>query len=299
MSGELQELAGRCGAAAEVGIGYLLKRYDGGGFYKNVAGDLVAHYKSPYVLWRLGAEDKAAAVLGHILGEFLDEDGDLQRNGPCTRNPVYADNLHHYMNSWVVRGAAALGTRDAGEKMLGYLKTQQDGQTGGVFTRRGAKSADVGSTAAVGMAACDMGDMDVASGAGRFLLSALDSQPGGEDFYLRFRGAAPVREFPEDTAGFHVIRAGVRNQAYWFPGFAMAFLCRLAVDAGEDAYTAGARGYLAVVANCADDKYSTLASGKLGWGMGALYRRSQRRRRTAGSGGGRRRKPALAADGGR
>ena len=270
MNAELHTLAEACSSAVRRGLDYLLGHYDPAGGETTLARNLVAHYKMPYVLARLGRADVAGGAMDHIANEFLDEQGDLRRQGSKTLNPVYADHLDHYMTTWVIRGAAALARREAAEGMLEYLKTQQDGQTGGIGTRRGAGQADVGTTAAFGLAACDVGDIQAAAAAAGFLGLALDAQPTADALPLRFDGRNPVRQYPTDAAGFFVIHADAEGQAYWFPGIAVAFLTRLAMETGQDAHATRARDFMAFAMTCADDKYATLASGKLGWGAKLL-----------------------------
>lgn len=271
MATETEKLVENCQAAVTHGVNYLLDRLRPDGSYADVGVDLVAYYKSPYVLNRLGHPQRARRTLDFLLATFLDADGSLRKPGQETTNPGYATYLVNYMHTWVVRGAAALDDQQAVRHILGYLNTQQNATTGGVCRRRDVDRVDLGTTAALGVAALDAGDLDLAVRAGKFLIAALARQPGGDEVFLCFEQADPVREFPQAESVFFVIRTGEPAQAYWVPGIAIVFLTRLAAQTSDDAYLDGARAFVGIVDRCADDKYATLAGGKVGWGMKTLH----------------------------
>ena len=268
------KLADECGSGVKRGLDYLIQHYCPIRGNDSLARDLVAHFRMPYVFARLGRPEVADRAMDHISNEFFDGDGDLRRQGCKTRNSVYADYFDHYMNTWVVRGAAALERQQMAGAMLDYLKTQRDVQTGGIYSRRGSEETDMGATAAFGLAACDVGDVDSALAAGEFLGWVLDSQLAGDDLHLRFEGRKPVQQYPADVEAFYVIHADAEGQGYWCPGIAVALLTRLATESGRDAYAARARRFMSIIMGCADDKYATLASGKVGWGAKLLFLRT-------------------------
>ena len=146
-------LAEQCEDAVNHAVAFLFDHLGPDGSYPTAAHDLVAHYKTPLVLKALGHPERASRALEFILETFLDEHGDLKRPGRKTDNAIYATHLSHYMNSWVVRGACALDRRDVAARLLEYLKTRQDPDTGGVCTKEGEMETDIGTAAAFGHAA--------------------------------------------------------------------------------------------------------------------------------------------------
>ena len=264
-------LSRQCEEAVRLGVAFLLDHLQPDGSYSDVIDDLVAHYKTPFALKELGYSQEARKTLGYVLNTFLDEDGDLQRPGRKTDNAVYAAHLSHYMNSWVVRGAVALDQNEATAGMQAYLKTQQDAETGGVYTSRGSTQAGVGTTSAFGIASLDAGDTPAARRAAEFLMFALDNQPTEGAFHLCFSGRQPLLAFSAEDAAFSVIRMNEQAQAYWVLGMAMAFLTQLADESGGTHFLDAARRFMKLFTACASDKCSVLASGKVGWGIKTLY----------------------------
>ena len=275
MDTDTSKLVRTCETALAHGLDYLLERLGPDGTYAVVGRELAAYYKLPYVLWKLGHAQQARLSLEYILNEFLDADGSLRKGGQETANSIYITHTRNYMNTWLVRGAVALDCKDAAEQMLGYLKTQQHAETGGVYARPAAERTDIGTTSAFGVAALDAGDLESAIRAAKFLLLALNSQHTENDLYLCLEGKTLMREFPKEQEVFFVIRTQETNQAYWYIGIAMAFLARLGRQAADDTYIDAAQKFREIVANCAEDKFAKIASGKVGWGMKTLYQATQ------------------------
>ena len=257
-----------------------------GSFGPEVA-DLASYYKSPQAFLTAGRADLAYRVLGHVERTFLRADGDVTTAPRSSRgetgttfkseDPPLAE-YYPYMNAWIAIGAQKLGRFDVVRRVYPFVRSFFHELHGGFIIHAPAGQGDdvTGAfiTSHLGLAALYCGEPERARRAGDYLLRLLDLQPDlDHGLYLRRdAGGDLITDFPEEQAPFHVVRAREPFQLYFFVGYPIAYLARLAEATGEGAYLDGARAYLDFARGADDSLYRFHFSHKVAWAASIVAR---------------------------
>ena len=262
-----------CRKAAIEAVKWIIRQQAPDGSMQPVGEGMAGFHKVPYALAISGQSVRATRLCTWIAANSLNDEGDLGaafgRQGPLT-------HYYHYANSWVVAGAQRLGQFGLSIPAWGFLSSLQHPQTGGFLTAGPEASLvdeqDMLSTAAAGMAALYMGQEDVATAAGRFLVRLWDTQPAsGARLYMSVRrGMEHVRVY-EGTDEQYVLALGQPGQRYFVPGLAAGFLLRLWEVTGDDDFMRSSQELLGLCETGAADRYTSPQSGFFGWAASMLY----------------------------
>jgi hypothetical protein len=255
-------------------IDFLLEQQNADGSMYPVEEGAAGYYKVPYAFSLAGESEAGLKLLSWVRENNFAADGDFC--GQFRRLPPH-EFFYHYTNAWLICGAAKLAQFDLAHKGVERLVQWQHPSTGGFLTMGPASDPDgeqdIMSTGAAGLACLYTGRLDSAVKVGENLRLIYDGQPSIDDsFYFVNDGHGKlVREWPEDKEVWYVIRTAEEKQWYFECGLAALFLTGLYRATGSEEWLELARKYLDWVERCADDRYATPQSGKVGWGAAALY----------------------------
>jgi hypothetical protein len=238
--------------------------------------DLACFYKLPYLMQLAGRAQQAHRLLDCIGDRFLSPDGDfLTSDGFKTADPVLA-LYPGYINGWVAMGAHKVGRFDLSFPAWNHLRGFWNTDLGGFAIDPGPGAAnaniEVLMCAHLGLVALYLGDLGLATGAGRALQKFLSLQPAPQErLFLRMTGDAKLQtEFPAEAAGLHVVEAAQPAQAWFFVGYPMAFLARLFRATGEQQHLDAARGYFDFARRGAPRMVGEHFAHKVAWGAAEL-----------------------------
>ena len=153
-----------------------------------------------------------------------------------------------------------------------------DPESGGFYsspTERDAETKqDLWVVAGCGRAALYTGRLDAAMGVGRWMRRLMESQPNYPQqmytVYSRARGLHTVPD-PNDEIRYVVNADATRDQFFFHPGIAGAFLARLYQATGEEEWLELAREYMRFAEGASDYLFHLPRAGKVGWAASLLY----------------------------
>ena len=144
-------------------------------------------------------------------------------------NPGYP-----YFNAWVVLGAHRLGQLDVSGRGFDFVLGFQDEETGGFYSSRLERGPEARQEIMVvsmcGLACLQTGKMVPARRAGAWLRRVLEAQPDFPNrLYTGHSSRHGLYTNPEAGEDFRylVVAGARRDQAFFNPGIAAAFLSRL------------------------------------------------------------------------
>jgi hypothetical protein len=258
--------------ARERGLRWLGERFDDQG---RPEGATVANvwWRAPWTLCVAGAPDLAAAVMGWIEREALQDDGDL-RPGPYTLAPPQSPA---YFLSPIAIAAWMLGRYGTATAINDRLRSLQDPVTGGVYEYldHGEDNLeDLLKTAQVGISALATGDRATADGVFHWVATHYFEQPDlPRRLFTARRDGAVVTTFPESEAFLRVVDFHAPRQTYFNPGIAAAFLAGYYLQTGVSDALPLARDYLTLNTSGSDIQWTDPTSVqicKFGWGAAAM-----------------------------
>jgi len=261
-------------AAAVKAVRWLLAQQNPDGSIHPVEQGLAAYYKVPYAFSLGGRSAEAVKLLAWVRDNVLTEEGDFV--GPYPRQGPHT-TYYHYPNSWLVAGAHRLGQFQVSVPGAEFLVTMQHPQSGGFLT--GGPDAtlnsltDMMSTSLAGLACLYTGHLEQALAVGGFLRHVWDSQPSPANtlYFCTHNGAALVTDSSGDELVARAIDARTPRQWYFEAGLAAVFLARLYMATADQKHLSYAQQYIEFVERCADDRYRTPQSGKVGWAAALLF----------------------------
>lgn len=184
-----------------------------------------------------------------------------------------------YFNAWVILGTQRLGQLDLATRGIHYLLGFQDEETGGFYsdpTERGAETRqDLMVVSLCGLACLSMGRTEEACRAASWLKNLMEAQPDFPKrlYTVRSRQSGLHTEFDPDEALRHVVVADSRtDQAFFNPGIAAGFLCRLFQVSRERKWLDLAIEYMRFAEGARDELFRLIRAGKVGWGASLLFR---------------------------
>lgn len=246
-----------------VGAGWLLARWNKDGSLLE-AKDLSAYYKAPVALLWSGYADEARAVLEFVKNRFLRDGGDLDGTGVA-----WIEQYRIYPHAWLAWGAHELGDFQLAQELTGFLKGRWNLESGGFRTREDG-TEEIMTTSMAGLACLVNGESAVAAGTARWLEMIFRTQPDlqKELVHVWRPGEGLVRG---DGSAAFVVDCSKLRQWYFQYGISAAFLAEYAKRTGRHEALRLAEEYLRASAFCAEDRYRTPQSGKIGWGAAWVY----------------------------
>lgn len=232
--------------------------------------DLRAYYKTPFALASTGHVAEAERVLDHIATRYLKANGDLDGTGV-----PWFGIYRTYQHSWLCCAAMMRGRFELAWPLSNFIAGYHDTHSGGFFADEKRSTQEIMTTSMAGLACLWAGRLDIATAAGRWLGNLFAAQPDlRRGLYTAWRGGL-VTGYKADEAAGCLVDAAKPRQWYFQYGISAALLSSLAARTGEQKWLKLARDFLDASRYCADDRYRTPQSGKIGWGAAWTYRLSQ------------------------
>lgn len=249
--------------SCERGAKWLLERWEKDGSFRG-ATDLSAYYKAPVALLWSGYADEALAVLNFVKQRFLLADGDLDGAGVA-----WYEQYRIYPHAWLAWGAHELGDVGLAQDLTGFLKRRWNAESGGFRTREDG-TEEIMTTSMAGLACLVNGAMEPAAGTAKWLEMMFRTQPDlqKELVHVWRSGEGLVRG---DGSSAFIVDCSKLRQWYFQYGISAAFLSEYAKRTGQHGALRLAEEYLRASAFCAEDRYRTPQSGKIGWGASWTY----------------------------
>jgi len=271
----------------KLGASWLASRQNSEGMYRGLkdmnangvypdTDDICCHYKGPRGLCANGETLAAIRCLSYVVRRFMTPKGDFITSPEKRAGGSYTVRYCNlYPNGWLMWAASSLGWYKLARKILDFVLTCSDSQTGGFRSLIGNQSPIVDSNStAISILACILGgETKRAIVAGDFLIKMIDTQPDPTKYYIRWMpGEGHITEYPEDEAKYYVINGPEPVQFYWQVGLAMCMIAKLYEFTGEKRFLKGAIRYYDFLSSCHPDVTCTPPVGKMGWGSSILYK---------------------------
>ena len=262
--------------ARDRGGAYLVDRQHPDGSFDMSDAGLGMYFTIPVALQVSGHSNEASRLLQWVRTKAMTPDGDF---GP---RPPEADHVYHYaypyFNSWMIIGAHRLGQFDLSQRGMEFMLRFWDPESGGFYsslTERNAETKqDLWVVAGCGRAALYTGRLDVAKGVGRWMSTLMAAQPNYPQqmytVYSRAQGLHTVPD-PDDDVRYVVSNDATRDQYFFHPGIAGAFLALLYQATGEEEWLELAKEYMRFAEGANDYLFRVGRSGKVGWAASLLY----------------------------
>jgi hypothetical protein len=239
-------------------------------------GGIDAYYKALSAFQVCGLSGAAGRLCDWIYAHEITANGDFGRRPVEAKGERYA-----YVNAWIVAGAHRFGRFDLSQKGMDFLLTFRDQQSGGFYSSRTRRDADTEQDLMVvgfcGLAAIHTGRQETALGVGQWLKELLAAQPAfPERLYTVFSRAQGLHTAPSGNELRYVVEsAATRDQLFFQPGIAGAFLVLLFEATGEQRWLELARDYMRFAECASDYLFRLLRAGKVGWAASLLYRHTR------------------------
>lgn len=252
---------------------YLLARQTGDGAFPAEAPNLHEYYKALRAFQVCGHTDAANRLCNWIRNHGMTVDGDF---GP--RSGMALGHNYAYLNAWVVIGAHRLGQFDLSTKGMDFLARFWDPNTGGFYASPSGRDPDTEQdlmvTCMCGLAALYTGRMEIAGAVGDWLQTVLMAQPDFPErlytVYTRENGLLTEPD-PEDETRYVLHSDATRDENFFNPGIAGAFLARLFQTTAEKSWLDLAIEYMRCAEVASDFLFRIVRAGKVGWAASILY----------------------------
>ncbi len=256
------------------GLKWVIGQQTAEGTFGPVEFGMCGYHKMMYMLSLVGQAERATRLCSWVEANALDEEGDFAdphgRQGPMAA-------YHTYPNSWLAMGAHRLEKYDMSYRAMDFLTSLQHPQTGGFLTA-GPEAGlddrqDILSTATVGLACVQTGQLDAAERAGHFLVNVFNSQPKiGTRLYFHIENTDQfVTTYDDEVATAHAITLDRPSQWYFVPGLAACFLIKLHHATGEKVFLDTAQSYVQFADTSGEDRYAEARGGFFGLAAAMLY----------------------------
>jgi len=262
--------------ASEKGAKWILQHLQKDGSFGPDTKEFRFYYKTAWALIDTGYLSEASKVLDFLKKTHLMDNGDFKQEiGQQEDDPIW----HAYSNTWAIIGAQKIGRFDISYKGIDYIRSLQDPESGGVFSKDPGEGKEneehVIISSACGLACLYTGKLDEARKLGDFLLKMIEMQPEKDKFYsvLRQKNGL-VTEFPSEDSVIYVVDSKKTRQWFFSIGHPIGFLAKLYLVTNSEKYLDGAEEYSNFADSCSkqpEGVFSWPASGKIGWGFSVLY----------------------------
>jgi hypothetical protein len=244
-------------SAVERGTAWILDRLEPDGSLRD-APYLNAYYKAPFALMQSGRIQECERVLDYISQRFLLPSGDLEGAGV-----PWFDTYRTYPHSWLACAAICRGRFEISSPLIEFVSYYLDL----------AGQKDIMTASMAGLACLWAGRDRLARATGVSLEQVFDQQPDitrGLYHVWHTEEGLVLRDGVD-----HFVDASQPKQWYFNYGIAAAFLSALSASTADTRWLEAAQQYLRASRHCAEDRYSTPQSGKIGWGAAWTYRLSR------------------------
>lgn len=232
-----------------------------------------AYYKAPWSFLAAGDPAAAASSLSYVQSRFLQPDGDL---GPIHNESLVRQNPL-YVHGHVAVGAARMGRLDVTGRLLEFLAAHRHERLAGWGDRcdaNGERRYGSVSTACIGLAFLERGDLDLASGAVEFLARLIALQPKPETVFFQWiadDGSLLTAPRDGDLERDCSVRLTQRFQVWWAISFPLILLARFAGLTNDASAWRTATRYLALL-DRSPQAWNDLSAGKLSLACALMYR---------------------------
>ena len=260
--------------ARDRGCAFLLEHQGTQGEFPCNQPALDDYYKALTAFQVCGHNDAAGRLCQWIRTRGMTPEGDF---GP--KKEAASGYACAYFNAWVILGAQRLGQLDLATRGIHFLLRFQDEETGGFYsdpTERGPETKqDLMVVSLCGLACLSMGKTRPARQAAGWLESLMEAQP---EFPKRLytvysrEGGLHTEYDPGEALRFVVVADSSTDQAFFNPGIAAGFLCRLFQASQERKWLALAIEYMRFAEVASDELFRLIRAGKVGWAASLLFR---------------------------
>ena len=259
------------------GHAFLQRHLGADGAFPADAPSIAASYKALTAFQVCGDDRAANRMCAWIRRHGILDSGDFAPRPQAAA----AGDAYTYYNAWIIAGAHRLGQFDLSRRGLAFLRGFHDPVSGGFYSsvdrRDDDTEQDLMATCMCGLAALYVGDLEIASGVGRWLQTVRDAQPDFPRllYTVYSRAGGLVTPLPAGDGNRYLVeRDADRDQNIFNPGIAAAFLCRLYQSTGDESQLELARQYLSVAEGASDFLFGIVRAGKVGWAASLLYRQT-------------------------
>jgi hypothetical protein len=233
-----------------------------------------AFYKGSWALMATGQPAAAHRSLNYAKAHFLTSDGDFLPRG----HPWHYDVHYLYANAYFIVGSVMAGRYEIAMPAVRFMRTQQDPDHGGFYTRRtelgNRNLTDTMSAGAAGVACLAAGQLGAARWVADYFRHIVELQPAPERrFYTTIEadGRLGTHVKDDEEAWWRIIDTQTANQCWYAVGLPFAFLVQMAEATGEARFRDLAQWYVDFQLRCVDP-WDGGSSGKAGWACAMLYR---------------------------
>jgi len=241
--------------------------------------DVGCYYKSVYSLRVAGQDVAAARLMRHMVERYMRQNGDIYTNEQTRSSGSYGPVFcQMYQNSWLARAAAALRWYGLGRKIVDFMVSLRDPETGGFYSHVKPRSEIMDSCAtAVGALACLQHQRpELAVESVELLLKMLKAQPDPDRLYCRWTAKqgllTDLTGVEEKHYKYCFIDRRQGEQAYWVWAWPMNVMIAAYEYTGERRYLDGAISIWEWLASAHEHAFHFTTAGKGGWGSSMLFR---------------------------
>ena len=217
-------------------------------------------------------------VAAHRLCQWIRTKGMTTEGDFGPKQEAAAGYALAYFNAWVILGAHRLGQFDISFRGIDFILRFQDNQTGGFYSHPTQQNPETKQDLMVvsmcGLACLSTGNTQAALRAGDWLKTIMAAQP---DFpnrlytaYTRAQGLH-IDHNPQEAFRFVVVADSKEDQAFFNPGIAAGFLCRLFQATKDKEWLQLAIEYMRFAEVASDELFLLIRAGKVGWAASLLF----------------------------
>lgn len=258
----------------DLGCSFLLNHQGVKGQFPEKNPIVEEYYKVLTAFQVCGYNESANHLCQWIRSQGFYSNGDFGPRGSMASGYAYA-----YFNAWLTIGAHRLGQFDLSSKGIAFVLGFQDEDTGGFYShlkeRNPETKQDMMVVSMCGLACLYTGEIIAARKAGTWLKSIMEVQP---DFPNRLYTVFSREKGLETTLNSNelfrqvVIADSRDDQAFFNPGIAASFLCRLYQTTQEKQWLHLAIQYMQFAEIASDNLFRLIRAGKVGWAASLLFR---------------------------
>ena len=251
---------------------------DDSGIYPDTD-DVGCYYKSIYSLRLAGQDAASAAMMWHVVDRYMHDDSDVYTNEETRSSGSYGPVFCQlYQNAWIARAAAAMRWYGLGKRIVDFMVSLRDEDTGGFHAHVKPPSEIIDACAtAVGALACLQHQRPkMAVRSVDFLIDMFDAQKDPDRLYTRWTTAdglvTDLTGVEEKNYKYCYIDRTVGQQAYWIWAWPMNVMISVHEYTGEKKYLDTAIRIWEWLAGGHEDAFHFTTAGKGGWGSAMLAR---------------------------
>lgn len=269
----IESLTTKLTESANKVVNFLESKLQTDGSFGKEAKDLACYFKSPMMFSVAGKDQCAISVLKYIETTFMKKDGDFKTSDKLkSENGAYAE-FWSYTNGWIVRAAHKLGVKEIVERGNRYFGSYDLGDHRGFSTNQvtqESKVTDVLTIAHHSLINLEMGKVDDAIAAGKYLCQALTKQTdSAKGFYLRLDKEGNL--ITDSQTALHFVSKTDPNQLHFMIGYPAAYLTILYKHTQNPEFLNAAKAYLDFSLSCHESVYACEFSHKIAWAASLIY----------------------------